>query len=74
MKGALLAGVGLLLGLAGAALVTRVLRAVLYGVSPTDPLTFGAVALLLGLVAVAASLDPAHRAAEVDPQTALRAE
>jgi len=73
-EGVLLTGVGLVLGLAGAVLVTRVLRAVLYGVSPTDPLTFGAVTLLLGLVAVAASLDPARRAAAVDPQTALRAE
>jgi len=73
-EGVLLTGVGLVLGLAGAAAVTRVLRAVLYGVSPTDPLTFGAVALLLGFVAVAASLDPAHRAAAVDPQTALRTE
>jgi len=73
-EGLLLTGVGLALGLAGAALVTRVLRVMLYGVSPTDPLTFGAVTLLLGLVAVAASLDPAHRAAEVDPQAALRAE
>jgi len=73
-EGVLLTGVGLVLGLAGAALVTRALRAVLYGVSPTDPLTFGAVILLLGLVAVAASLDPARHAAAVDPQTALRAE
>lgn len=73
-EGLRLTGVGLFLGLAGAALVTRVLRAVLYGISPTDPLTFGAVTLLLCLVAVAASLDPAHRAAAVDPQTALRAE
>ncbi|MGD2115113.1 MAG: ADOP family duplicated permease, partial [Acidobacteriota bacterium] len=73
-EGVRLTSVGLVLGLAGAALVTRVLRAVLYGVSPTDPLTFGAVTLLLGIVAVAASLDPARRAAEVDPQTALRAE
>jgi len=73
-EGAILAGVGLALGLGGAVLVMRVLSAVLYGVSPTDPLTFGAVALLLGLVAAAASLVPARRAAAVDPQTALRTE
>lgn len=73
-EGAILAGIGLALGLAGAALVTRVLAAVLYGVSPTDPVTFGGVALLLALVAGGASLAPARRAAAVDPQTALRAE
>jgi ABC-type antimicrobial peptide transport system permease subunit len=73
-EGAILATIGLALGLAGAAAVTRVLSAVLYGVSPTDPLTFAAVAVLLGLVAAGASLAPARRAAAVDPQTALRAE
>ncbi len=73
-EGAILAGVGLALGLAGAAAVTRVLTTILYGVSPLDPLTFAAVALVLGLVAAGASLAPAHRAAAVDPQTALRVE
>lgn len=73
-EGAILATIGLALGLAGAAAITRVLEAVLYGVSPTDPPTFAAVALLLGLVAAGASLAPARRAAAVDPQTALRTE
>jgi len=73
-EGAILAVLGLAFGLVGAAAFTRVLAAVLYGVSPTDPLTFGAVALLLALVAGGASLAPARRAAAIDPQTALRTE
>jgi ABC-type antimicrobial peptide transport system permease subunit len=50
------------------------LRALLYEVSATNPLTFGAVAALLGLVALAASYLPAWRAARLDPRVALRAE
>ena len=73
-EGAILAAIGLVLGLAVAAGLARVLRAVLYGVSPVDPLTFTAVAVLLALVAALASLAPARRAAAIDPQTALRAE
>ena len=69
-----LTGVGLALGLAGAAVGTRMLSSLLYGVKPIDPLTFIAVPLLLGLVGMAASYIPARRATKVDPMVALRYE
>jgi putative ABC transport system permease protein len=64
--------IGLVLGFALAALVTRVLQGVLYGVAAGDPLTFAAMAAVLALSALAAYLVPARRAARVDPSTALR--
>jgi putative ABC transport system permease protein len=67
-------GVGLAVGVAGAVALTRVLGTLLYDVSPTDPLTFTAVTLALGAVAVTASYFPARRAARVDPIVALRQE
>jgi ABC-type lipoprotein release transport system permease subunit len=60
------------LGLAGAFAMTRILTVMLYGVSPTDAFTFFVVPLLLGLVAVAACLIPAARAARTEPIVALR--
>jgi predicted permease len=66
--------VGLVLGLGGALAATRVMAALLYQVSATDPGTFGAVSLLLVLVAVAACALPARRATRIDPMAALRAE
>jgi putative ABC transport system permease protein len=63
---------GLALGALGAFALTRVLRGLLFAVSATDPLTFGAVALLLVLVALAACWIPARRATRIDPLAALR--
>ena len=73
-EGARLTIVGLVAGFAGAAAATRVLATLLFGVSATDPATFGAVAGALALVALLASYVPARRAARVDPMTALRNE
>jgi ABC-type antimicrobial peptide transport system permease subunit len=72
--GARLAGMGIGIGLLGAAALSRVLRGLLYGVSPTDPLTYGLLAAALALVAIGACLVPARRAVRVDPAVALRAE
>ena len=71
-RGTALAAVGVALGVVGAAGLTRVLASLLYGVSPTDPLTLAAVAAMVMMVAVLASLLPARRAARVDPLVALR--
>jgi predicted permease len=73
-QGARLAAIGAVIGLALAAAGTRLLAGLLYGVAPLDPLTFGAVALLLGAVALLASALPARRATRLDPLDALRHE
>jgi len=73
-QGALLAGVGLFLGVAGAVALHSVLASLLFGVTPTDPLIFAAVVALLALVSFMACLLPAQRAARVDPLVALRSE
>src|SRR5207245_5344242 len=73
-QGALLTLAGVVVGAVGAAVLTRYLRAVLYEVSPTDPVAFAAMAMLLFAVALAASYVPARRAARVDPLVALRSE
>jgi ABC-type antimicrobial peptide transport system permease subunit len=65
---------GLIVGLAGAVALTRLLQALLFGVSPTDPLTFVVVAAVLTAIALVATLLPARRAARVDPLPALRTE
>ena len=65
---------GLVVGIAGALAVARLLRSHLYGVGASDPLTFGVVAVGLLAVAFVASYLPARRAARVDPVNALRAE
>jgi putative ABC transport system permease protein len=66
--------IGLALGLVGAFSISRVLRGLLHGVSPTDPLTFVAVSIVLLVVALLACLVPARRATRVDPIIALRTE
>jgi ABC-type antimicrobial peptide transport system permease subunit len=63
---------GLVVGVAGALVVTRWLGTLLYGITPTDPLTFITAAAVLVLVALAASYLPARRASRVDPAVALR--
>jgi ABC-type antimicrobial peptide transport system permease subunit len=68
------AGVGVLVGLAGAFAATRLLGSLLFGVSPNDPVTFVAAPLLLVTVALLACLVPALRAARIDPWAALRSE
>jgi ABC-type antimicrobial peptide transport system permease subunit len=65
---------GAVLGLTGAVVVSHLMRGLLYGVSPTDPLTFVSVAALLIAVALFACYIPARRAIRVDPMTALRSE
>jgi predicted permease len=66
--------IGVIMGAAGALALGRFLSSLIYGVKPTDPLTFLAVALLLAAVALLASIVPAYRAAKVDPMVALRYE
>jgi putative ABC transport system permease protein len=73
-QGALLALSGILIGAAGAFALTAMIKSLLFEVTPTDPATFVAVALVLAFTAVMASYIPALRAARIDPVEALRAE
>jgi len=73
-EGVKFAAFGTALGLAGAFITTRWLASELYGVGPTDPLTYIAVAVMMTLVSLAACYIPAHRAMRVDPLIALRYE
>jgi putative ABC transport system permease protein len=72
--GARLAVSGLAAGVVGSYFAAAVLRDLLFGVSPTNPLVFGAALAILGAVAMIACIVPAYRATRVDPLTALRAE
>ena len=72
--GVRLAVLGLGIGLAVAIAATRALRGLLYAVSTSDPATFGMIAILVAIVALAAAYLPARRAARVDPVDALRAD
>ena len=72
--GTRLAALGIAIGLAAAAVVTRTMQSFLYGVRATDPVTFAAVPALLMIVALLACYLPARRAAGMDPLAALRHE
>ena len=75
MRSALvLTGVGVLIGMGAAAALMRLMKALLFGVSPLDPVSFLGVPLVLAAAAALASYLPARRAAAVDPVEALRAE
>jgi len=71
-QGLVLALAGIAIGLGGALALTRLMKALLFQVSTSDPATFAAVAILFLLAALAASYLPARRAAKVDPMAALR--
>jgi ABC-type antimicrobial peptide transport system permease subunit len=73
-QGGRMAGLGIMIGFAAALGLTRLMTNLLFGVKPTDPLTFVAVAMLLCGIALAACYVPARRAMRVDPMVALRYE
>jgi predicted permease len=69
-----LAAVGVAIGLGTALVLARLLESQLFGISAHDPLTYASISVLLGLLAIGASFQPALRAARTDPMTALRSE
>jgi ABC-type antimicrobial peptide transport system permease subunit len=73
-QGARLVVIGVALGMVGAFWLTRALETLLFGVTPTDAITFAGVPLLLGLIALLAILLPARRASQVDPAVSMRVE
>jgi ABC-type antimicrobial peptide transport system permease subunit len=73
-QGMMLAGIGLILGLAVVLVLARFLTSMLYGVSPSDPVTFLGISFLLAMVALLACYLPARRAARIDPMIAIREE
>jgi putative ABC transport system permease protein len=73
-EGGRLLALGLTLGVGGALLLSRLIRGLLFGVAPQDPVTLAAVALLMAAVGIAACWIPAARAARIDPGIAIRAQ
>jgi ABC-type antimicrobial peptide transport system permease subunit len=73
-EGARMAALGVIIGIGASLAITRLMSALLFGVSATDPLTFAGVAMTLALVALAATYVPARRAMGVHPIKALRHE
>ena len=74
LKGLVLALCGVAIGVAGAFAGSRLMRSLLFGVTPSDPLTFVVISLLLTVITLLASYIPAHRAAQIDPIVSLRDE
>jgi len=70
--GMLMAGAGMAVGIGGALALTRLMRNLLFQITPTDPLTYSAVTVILVTVALLACCIPARRAMRVEPMTALR--
>lgn len=73
-NGLFFTAIGVLLGVVGASATSRLLETLLYGISRADPVTYGGVIALLGVVAALACWAPARRAAAVDPAITLRSE
>jgi putative ABC transport system permease protein len=73
-QGMLVVGIGLIIGLAAAFALMRLIRSLLFGVGENDPLTFVVITVVLLLVALLACYIPARRAAKLDPLIALRSE
>ena len=71
-QGAMLTAIGTGVGLLGALALTRLMRTLLFAVTPTDPITYAGIACVLAAVALLASYLPARRATRVDPLIALR--
>jgi ABC-type antimicrobial peptide transport system permease subunit len=73
-ESAVMLAIGLAIGLGGGIGVASTMNSVLFGLSPADPLTLGAVVALLSIVTIAATAIPAWKASRIDPVVALRAE
>jgi putative ABC transport system permease protein len=72
MQAVKLVGIGVLIGVGAALILTRVMASLLFGVSATDPVTFASISFVLIAVALLASYIPALRATRIDPMVALR--
>jgi ABC-type antimicrobial peptide transport system permease subunit len=73
-QGVILSATGCVVGLAGAMALSRLMKSLLFGVTPLDPMTYAVMPFVLLVAAVVASYLPARRAAAVDPAETLRAE